>query len=385
MKIPSLLFYFFFSLFGLPVFAQETKNGHLDLKYSTPCDPKNQQAVISFVGDILIHKALYQAVISDTKHFDQIWKKTESLIQKADFSVGNLEGPVALGIDKNGRDRGDVGFIYDDEVYSGTNYIFNYHPRIYSDLKKSGFDLLTMANNHSMDRLSIGIDKTISAARLVNFPIVGTRKSDEAAGEYYKIVPVKNMQVAFVGCTEYINIPDNNDQVLFCETYKMFKTIKDVANRPDVDALIVLPHWGVEYSPMPRDYQKFYAKKYLDAGAIAVIGSHPHVLQPWEKYTTKNGRETLIIYSLGNFVANQTGLERQTGTVAYMGISKSGEQKAKIFNVAYTPTYREGLSIRPVGKLDSTAGIIKHVTSMYGTLGFLEPAENVYSKMCQLK
>ncbi len=381
MKMHFLLLFFFSNTLSTIVSSQEIKDSSLDLKYSTACDPKNQQVIISFVGDILIHKALYQAVVSETKHFNQIWIKTDPLIHKADFSVANLEGPVAEGIDKNGKDRGDVGFIYDDVVYSGTNYIFNFHPRIFSDLKNSGFDLLTMANNHSMDRLSIGIDKTIIAARAANFPLVGTRKSDEQNGDYFKIVPIKNMQVAFVGCTEYINIPDNNDQVLFCETDKMFKIIKDVSTRPDVDALVVLPHWGVEYSPVPRPYQKEYARRYLDAGAIAVIGSHPHVLQPWEKYKTKNGRETLIIYSLGNFVANQAGIERQTGTVAYMGISKTGTQKAKIFNVAYTPTYREGTIIRPVAASDS-AEVIKHVSSMYGTLGLLQPSENINSKMC---
>lgn len=372
----------FFILYSCTVYSQDViVENPLDLKYSTSCDPNNRPIVISFVGDILIHKALYQSVVSETKHFDQIWKRTDPLINKADFSVANLEGPVAEGIDKNGKDRGDVGFIYDDVVYSGTNYIFNYHPRIFSDLKKSGFDLLTMANNHSMDRLSIGIDKSISAARALNFPLVGTRKSDEPHGEYFTIVPIKNMRVAFVGCTEYINIPDNNDQVLFCETDKLFKIIKDVSKRSDVDALVVLPHWGVEYSPTPRDYQKYYARKYLDAGAIAVIGSHPHVLQPWEKYVTKNGRETLIIYSLGNFVASQNGLEKQTGTVAYLGISKSKIEKAKIVNVAYTPTYRDGVIIRPVLKTDNEE-ILKYASSMYGKLGLHQPSDDISLKMC---
>lgn len=354
---------------------------NLDLAFTTACDSHNQQAVISFVGDILIHKALYQAVVSETKHFNQIWKKTDSLIQKADFSVANLEGPAALGIDKNGKDKGDIGFVYDDDVYSGTNYIFNYHPRILSDLKDSGIDLVTSANNHSTDRFSIGIDKTISAARSISFPTVGTRKSDEPNGEYFKIVPVKNMRVAFVGCTEYINIPDNDNQVLFCENEKIFKIIKEVSSRPDVDALVVLPHWGVEYSHVPREYQKEYARRYLDAGAIAVMGSHPHVLQPWEKYTTKDGRETLILYSLGNFVASQEGLDRQAGSVVYIGISKSGPQKAKIYGVAYTPTYRVGTSINPIGKNDSPE-VLNHVSSMYGTRARVEPTASLLPVMC---
>jgi hypothetical protein len=380
----TLIVLFLFLFFTQLIFADEIlPKNNLDLKFSTSCDSHNQQAIISFVGDILIHKALYQAVISETKHFNQIWKKTDPLIQKADFSVANLEGPAALGIDKNGKDRGDIGFVYDDDIYSGTNYIFNYHPRVLSDLKDSGMDLLTVANNHSTDRLGLGIDRTILAARAIGFPTVGTRKSDEPNGDYFKIVPVKNMRVAFVGCTEYINTPDNDNQVLFCENEKIFKIIKEVSSRLDVDALVVLPHWGVEYSHLPRDYQREYARRYLEAGAIAVMGSHPHVLQPWGKYTTKNGRETLILYSLGNFVAAQEGLDRQVGTVAYIGLSKNGAQKAKIFGVGYTPTYRVGTSINPIGKTDAPE-ILNHISSMYGTQTRVEPTGALLPVMCPL-
>lgn len=352
-----------------------------DLAFSTACNPKNDEVILSFVGDILIHKALYKAVVSETKHFSQLWKKAEPLFKKADFSVGNLEGPAALGIDKNGKDRGDVGFIYDDDVYSGTNFIFNFHPRIFSDLLESGFDLVTSANNHAADRYSIGIDRTIIAARNAKMPTVGTRKSDEANGDYYKIVQIKNMRIAFLGCTEFINQPDRQDQVLFCESDKVFKIIKEVSARPDVDAVVLLPHWGVEYSTEPRQYQKDYARRYLEAGAIAVIGSHPHVLQTWEKYTTQNGRETLIIYSLGNFIAGQDSLPRKAGTVAYMGLSKTGTQKAKLFGVAYTPTYRIDTQVTPLSKNDNPE-ILSHIASYYGLKGRVEPKDSLSSVIC---
>lgn len=363
--------------FSTSLHATESK----DLQFSTPCNPNNQQVSISFVGDILIHKPLYLSVISGSKHFNQIWKNTEPLLQKADFSVGNLEGPAAMGIDRKGIDHGDVGFIYDDNVYSGTNLVFNFHPRILSDLKDSGFDLLTSANNHVMDRFSIGIDKTILAARAINLPTVGTRKMNEPNGEFFKIVQIKNMNVAFVGCTEFINDTDKNNQVLMCETDKLFNIIKVVSARSDVDALVVLTHWGVEYSNTPKDYQRDFARRYLDAGATAVVGSHPHVLQPWEKYTTKDGRETLIIYSLGNFVAYQSGLEKQTGAITYLGLSKTGNEKAKIFGVAYTPTYRSNSQIIPVGK-DGLKDVLTHASSMYGTRSRVEPSGSLNPTMC---
>lgn len=355
-----------------------------DLTYSTACDPNNDQAVLSFVGDILIHQALYQAVVGETKHFSQLWEKTNGLFNKADFSVGNLEGPAAMGIDSFGRDHGDIGFVYDGQVYSGTNFLFNYHPRIFSDLKNSGFDLLTTANNHALDRYSIGIDKSLMAAQNSGMLTVGTRLSDDKQGVFYKIVSINNIRVAFLGCTEMTNGgADKDDQVLTCykNSPRILGIIKDLSARLDVDALVVLPHWGTEYTHTPGNDQIAFARKYIEAGAIGVFGSHPHVLQPWEKYVSKDGREALIIYSLGNFIAGQAGLARKTGAVAYLGLSKNGNHKAKIFGVGYTPTYRIDSKVFPVGKADSV-DVLNHVASMYGTKARVEPSGSLLPVMC---
>ncbi|MBV2168593.1 MAG: CapA family protein [Bdellovibrio sp.] len=368
-----------------PVFAEEEfEPPSLDLSYETPCDSRNDLITLSFVGDILIHQALYRSVVAGSQHFSQIWKKTDGLINKADISVGNMEGPAALVVDLQGRDHGDIGFVYDGDVYSGTNFLFNYHPRILSDLKKSGYDLLTIANNHVLDRHSLGIDKTIMAARQLSLPVVGARSSEERNASFYQIVQMQNMRIAFIGCTEMTNgNPDTKDQVLFCyrNPKRILTLIQEISSRPEVDALVVLPHWGREYASTPEAQQKSYAKQYLEAGASVVMGSHPHVLQPWQKYVTHDGRETLIGYSLGNFVAGQYGLARKTGVVAYVGLSKEGSQKAKIFGVGYTPTYREGNEVFPIGGRDSR-GVLNHVASFFGSQRRIEPAGTLREALC---
>lgn len=356
-----------------------------DLLYSTACNSNNKEATISFVGDILIHKALYQVVVNESKHFSQLWQKTNGLIQKAHFSVGNLEGPAAMGIDSNGRDIGDIGFVYDGQVYSGTNFLFNYHPRIMSDLKNSGYDLITSANNHALDRYSIGVDKTILAARAIGLSSVGTRFSNAPDSSFAKIETINNIRVAFLGCTESTNgMADNDDQVLTCykNTSRILEIIKTLSNRSDIDALVILPHWGSEYTHTPGSEQREFARKYIDAGATAVIGSHPHVLQPWEKYISKDGREALILYSLGNFVAGQAGLARKTGPVAYLGLSKNQNQKARIFGVGYTPTYRDGAVVSPVG-IGGSSAVLKHVASMYGTRARVDINQNLMTVLCE--
>lgn len=355
-----------------------------DITFSTRCDTRNDLATVSIVGDVLVHKALYESVVKGSKKFSQLWQKTNPLIQKADYSVANLEGPAAMGIDRQGKDHGDIGFVYDGTVYSGTNFVFNYHPQILRDLVDSGYDLLTLANNHALDRGSIGVDKTIAEARTLALSTVGARMSNERNAEFFSISKIKQLNVAFVGCTEMTNgNADRKDQVLACyRGQRLVNLIKDLAARTDVDAIIVLPHWGQEYKPLPDESQIAYARQYIEAGALAVVGSHPHVLEPWEKYTTKDGREGLIVYSLGNFVAGQASIPKQTGAVAYLGLSKEGNKKAQIFGVAYTPTYREGFEIKPIGK-SSAKDVLTYAAQNFGTINRLEPTASLMDQICR--
>lgn len=353
-----------------------------DVQFQTECRDNQERATISFVGDILVHEALYRAVVVGTKNFEQIWRRTNPLMEKAHFSVGNLEGPAALGIDRRGRDHGDVGFIYDEVVYSGSNFSFNYHPRILGDLKRSGYDLLTLANNHTLDRGWLGVDRTLQAAEKVGMPLVGVRASQERNADFFSIADIQGIRVAFLGCTEMSNgHEDRKDQVLFCyrDSEKVVRIVKDLAARRDVDAVIVLPHWGQEYKHDPDSRQKSYARKYLEAGALAVVGSHPHVLQPWEKYVTKDGRETLIAYSLGNFVAGQAGLARKTGIVAYLGLARERDQ-VRLFGAAYTPTYRDGTEVYPV---ENRSDVLKHVGTFFGAGKRLVIQGDLMNKLCQ--
>lgn len=369
--------------FALTLFVSQNVFASQDLSFQTKCVQADNKATISFVGDILVHKMIYEAVANNSKRFASTWKRAIPYFKKADFSVGNLEGPAAMGIDARGNDHGNIGFVYDGVVYSGTNFLFNYHPQILAELNQSGFDLLTVANNHSLDRKSIGVDRTLQAAEFYKMPTVGTRMSKDTNGSFHRIFDISNIRVAFIGCTEMTNgKPDPAKQVLRCyEDARLMNAIKTLSSRDDVDAVIVYPHWGDEYAPSPNSDQKLYARKYLEAGATAVIGSHPHVLQPWETYRTKDGRETLIAYSLGNFLAAQAGIERKTGVIVYLGLSKDGPGKAKIFGVGYTPTYRDGVEIFPM-ESNGNVNVLKHAAKFFGMSGRLDLAMTLEQKFC---
>lgn len=367
-------------LSALLVSGTASANSARDLQYSASCSGATT-ANISFIGDVLVHRAIYESVANGTKQFSQIWYRTDSMIQKADFSVANLEGPAALGIDSKGKDRGDVGFVYDGNVYSGTNFVFNFHPRILNNLKSSGYDLISFANNHSMDRYSIGVDKTIAAARDVGLLTAGARIAQEREASFATVTNIKGINVAFVACTESLNgRSDAKNQILNCYNNQTEALIASLSKNSSVDFVVVMPHWGEEYKPSPNSRQVSFAKKYIEAGAGAVIGSHPHVLQPWEKYVAKDGREALIIYSMGNFVAWQSGINRKTGPVAYLGLAKRGNGQAEITGVGYSLTQRQGEAVYPVEA--QHIEYIKNAQSYYGKQGFILPSQTISSWMC---
>jgi hypothetical protein len=315
------------------------------LQYQRACERADDTLIIASVGDVLAHAPLQRQAYGSRKGFVSLWEKVEPWLSQPDLTYGNLEGPTAAGVTRSRKLVADPGPVYDDNVYTGSKFIFNYHPRIISDLKDTGFDILSVANNHSLDRGVIGIDKTVDAFAEAQMPSVGIRRSDDQRSPRHTIIEKKGFRIAFVACTEATNgFPNPAGQVLFC--YKDVETvlaeIRNLAKDQTLDAIIVTPHWGVEYKLKPSSYQTSYAQKFLEAGATAVIGSHPHVLQPIQRYVTRDGRETFIAYSLGNFVSNQFRMVSQKlSAIVYLGLSRSSGKKAWINGVSYIPTYME--------------------------------------------
>lgn len=353
------LFLFFFLTYISNVNSQIS---NIDFKTNSAAEYK---VIISFTGDVLVHKDLYEhAVASGKNNFSILWNKINPLLEKADFSYANLEGPTALGISNKLKDLGDIGFKYDGVIYSGTNFLFNYHPEIINDLKASGFDIVSTANNHTFDRGSVGIDKTIDAMIERKMHFVGTRKKD-SKDKLYKITEIKNFKIAWISCTEMLNgFKDKYDQTTLCyeQGSKIIEMIKEIKTNKLADLIFVLPHWGSEYIHEANSEQKKYAKLYAEAGADVIIGSHPHVLQPVEKYITKDQRQVFIAYSLGNFLAYQRDIDRKSSAIVYLEFSKDAS-KSWISNYTYQPTIRDNKEIFPAANRPE---VVQHVEKYLG-------------------
>ena len=169
-----------------------------------------------------------------------------------------------------------------------------------SVLQELGIRVVTLANNHTLDFGRSPLSETLHTLDAAGILRVGAGENLEEASAP-RMIEAGGKTIAFLGASRVIPVGSWNagaSQAGLFTTYDpalLGKKIQET--RPNCDFLAVYVHWGVEYESMPEEYQRELARAYIDAGADAVIGSHPHVLQGIEYYQGKP-----IFYSLGNFI-----------------------------------------------------------------------------------
>ena len=328
--------------------------------FEKPCADGTTRVRVATVGDVLLHDMLQKWASTQKEGFYAAFESVADIIRSADIAFANLEGPAAEGVASNGKEVRPPATRYDKSVYRGYP-MFNYHPSIVTDLKRAGFRILNTANNHALDRHQLGADRTIEAIKAAGLSHTGTRHRSAMDAPWHTVTPVKvaggTFNIAWLGCTYGTNdVPDRANQVLNCYATKdeILGIVKDLAKKRDVHAIFVTPHWGGEYQHKPEPRQTAWAKEMLDAGATAIIGQHPHVMQPIEKYVTQDGRETLIAYSLGNFVSNQIGLPRLSSAILLLALGPDGKGKLQMASVGWIPLrmqVRGGFRVEAIDRL----------------------------------
>lgn len=317
--------------------------------------------VIAATGDTIFHGALLvQAFRNDsTGGFDRLWNEVTPYLQKSDLMYTNLEGPVAEGLFQDGTEDMSLSETYHptNGMYSvgeaGRSYTFNFHPESVRSLVRSGFSLFSTANNHSLDRGVLGLNKTLDFLNKNNIDYFGTRYKEQLDDDFVKIVNKNNMSLAFIGCTYGSNVKSKSNQVMYCYDGKkpnslLINLVKKYSGK--ADAVIVTPHWGTEYAETFNRKQKNLAKALVAAGAKAIIGHHPHVVQPVEYLVSPEGSKVPVLYSLGNFVTNQapsnwkdpvkneSRFKRRVGAVAFIGFNFENNE-VQFNDLKLMPTY----------------------------------------------
>ncbi len=252
-----------------------------------------------FAGDVMVHLPQIIAAKTDSGYnFNPNYNFIKSYIQSADFAFANLEVTLA-GEPYTGYPK----FASPDEVALA--------------LKEAGFDVLFTANNHSADRGKKGIERTLQILDSLNFKRTGTFfDSLDFKNNNPLILELGRFKIALINATYGTNglsvSAPNIVQLL--DTVKL-KPVLEKTKSLNPDYTIVFVHWGNEYERKPSKQQLILAEFLANQSADYIIGSHPHVLQPFQIILDRRGREVPVMFSLGNFISNQRDRYKDGGGI----------------------------------------------------------------------
>jgi poly-gamma-glutamate synthesis protein (capsule biosynthesis protein) len=217
------------------------------------------------------------------------------LLSEPDVTFANLETPVAPGATGGTRE-----------------YVFNAPPEVAGALREAGVDAVAVANNHAFDQGRAGFEETLRHLERTGLKAVGAGPGE---GPAVLLLDAGGLRIAFLGYAHFFNRDGNacpppragRPTCVQARQLDRARVLDDVrAAAAEADAVVVSLHWGVEYEPQPRADDVRLAHDIAEAGALVVLGHHPHVLQPIELHRRADGRIAVIAYSLGNFVSNQS-------------------------------------------------------------------------------
>jgi poly-gamma-glutamate synthesis protein (capsule biosynthesis protein) len=308
---------------------------------SEPESEMPQEHYLTFIaaGDNLFHNELYESSLQDGVYqFDSIYEKIKPFIEPADIAFINQETLLA------------------GEEYGYSSYPqFNTPQELGNTLADTGFDVVSHANNHVMDKGAKAAISTLNFWDTVpGVQMLGIYESQEARDNRQIIIEKNNIKMGFLAYTFSTNsIPIPSDMpylVSMTDEEIMAKEID--ALRPLCDVLVVSIHWGDEYQHEPNTDQKTWSAFLAEHNVDIALGHHPHVLQPYEYIERTDGKKMLCYYSLGNFVSGQDQSPRLLGGMAFIKIKKDDSgvtiEEANIIPViTHYSTAWDGFTVYP--------------------------------------
>lgn len=284
-----------------------------------------KDTVVSFVGvgDNLIH--------------DTVYKDAEK--EDGSYDLTKMYADI-----KDEVKDSDIAFINQETVLGGTQLglsgypTFNSPTEIAKNLETIGFNLVNLATNHCLDKYESGISNELAAFSETEMIVNGVYTSQEA----YEQIPTfkkKGITFSFLAYTygtNGIEAPNPYNVSYFSDE----KITSDVAKAKEIsDVVIVSAHWGDENTFAPNDYQKHYAQLFADLKVDVVIGTHPHTIQPVEWVNGAEGNQTLVVYSLGNFIGGMLTTDNAIGgMISFNFVKDAKTEEINIKNVKWTPT-----------------------------------------------
>jgi len=236
--------------------------------YAQDIESQLESKTIVFVGDMMLDRGV--EYLMEKNSFLYPFEKINEFLKDFDIVFGNLEGPI----NKN------------PQYFSDKSLMFSFSAEIIEGLSFANFNLLSLANNHTLNMSQEGLEETRELLEKNKIDFVGE--------------PILCNQDFSFEKENIIFLAFNKSFNTYCKNEEIVETIELVKSENPENFLIVSIHWGKEYELTNSFSQYELAYQIIDAGADLIIGHHPHVVQNIEIY-----KEKLIFYSLGNFIFDQ--------------------------------------------------------------------------------
>ena len=265
---------------------------------------------ILFCGDlILLEDQVKRAWNGNAYVFDDMFEYTRKYIEAADLSIGVFEGPMG------GEERGYSTSNYGD----GKVMALSFPDSFAEAVKRAGFDLVTTANNHMLDKGRDGVFRTLDVLDRTGLPHTGTYRSpQEKESQSIRLIEKDGLRFAVLSYT-YGSNGRKEDEMLYSEDIcfmtsmlvppssrnfaKVTESIRQDFERAKAlkpDFIIVLPHMGSQFLTKPDYYQRTWVKLFKEFGADIILSDHTHSVQPAE-ITSEKGRKVFTAYCPGNY------------------------------------------------------------------------------------
>ena len=262
----------------------------------------------------------------------------------------------------------DLALVNQEVILGGTELGLSGYPRfngayeVGDALANSGFDVILHATNHALDKGEEGLRNCLSFwnSKYPKIAVAGIHGSWEEQNQI-TIVENQGIRLAVLNYTYSTNgISMPQEAPYLVSMLDKEKIAADVAlAKEQADFIIVCPHWGTEYHHEPDKKQQSWAQYFADLGVDLVLGTHPHVIEPVEWVTGKDGNQTLVYYSLGNFVNATSGTgegvaDRMLGAMARVTLHRDEEGKVfiKTFDaeplVSHVKSGIQGITVYPM-------------------------------------
>jgi len=271
--------------------------------------PIVKRAKLVAIGDILLHQPVYKdaATPEGTYDFSPMFTQVKPLLESADIAVANQETMIG------GKELGLSSYP-----------LFNSPFEIGDALKDAGIDIVTLANNHTMDKGEQAIQNALSYWNQIQMPYTGAFQSFEDREEI-RMLTKNDITFSFLAYSYGTNgMPVPEDKPYLINLIDLPLIQQDVRKAKELsDVVVVSMHWGNEYESLPSTSQLELARELSTMGVDIIIGHHPHVLQPMDWIERPDGSKTFVMYSLGNFLSGQIGLDRRIGGIGGIEVTKT--------------------------------------------------------------